>query len=352
MRIIKESIDIKRKCGSIRMSVEHPDDVYTLYNLIYPGDKIKSLTQRKVTLENGKTQQKIYILMEIRVESTSVDLESATLFAKGKTISENERVKTGSYHTIDITLNTEFRLTKNEWNTLSLKSLKEMKKDYTEILFMILNEKECVISSVTSNFIKILFRQEIKRKGYKDIVNWMIRKDLKSIKLVVIAGFHESRNEMYSKLVSNPGLREYEKRFCVVKLENRDGKSGNSKTIENVLKDPYFSKKFMDIQFIKDLKEMDKFLDNFMNCSLLCSVGMEEVKESMEYGAVRSLLITNEVLKSYDVAVRREVEQLCRDVEQSGGAVYIIPAKHYSGAKLDQMGGICANLKYSHREME
>ncbi len=93
------------------------------YNLVAVGDSLRASTFRKVTTEGstGSTKSnKIRLTLTVTVESIDFDTQACKLRVKGRNIEENEHVKLGAYHTLDLEPNRKFTLTKTEWDTVSL----------------------------------------------------------------------------------------------------------------------------------------------------------------------------------------------------------------------------------------
>ncbi len=104
------------------------------YNLVAIGDSLRASTMRKVTTEGstGSTKStKIRLTLTVRVEDIDFDTQACMLRVKGRNIEENEHVKMGAYHTIDLELNRKFMLTKTEWDTVSLERV-DMATDPTK----------------------------------------------------------------------------------------------------------------------------------------------------------------------------------------------------------------------------
>ena len=93
------------------------------YNLVAVGDSLRASMFRKVTTEGstGSTKSnKIRLTLTVTVESIDFDTQACKLRVKGRNIEENEHVKLGAYHTLDLEPNRKFTLTKTEWDTVSL----------------------------------------------------------------------------------------------------------------------------------------------------------------------------------------------------------------------------------------
>ena len=61
--------------------------------------------------------------MTLDVEDIEYDHQGCKLRVKGRNIEENEFVKMGAYHTIDIEANRKFTLAKTEWDTVALERI-------------------------------------------------------------------------------------------------------------------------------------------------------------------------------------------------------------------------------------
>lgn len=105
---------------------EEKEDIWHVYNLIQEGDTIRASTMRKIITESatGSTgANKVRTTLTISVESIDYDFEACMLRVKGKNVEENQYVKMGQYHTIDIELNRKFTLSKQEWDVYALERL-------------------------------------------------------------------------------------------------------------------------------------------------------------------------------------------------------------------------------------
>lgn len=104
------------------------EDMWHVYNLLQVGDHIRASTLRKVVSESatGTTgSTKVRTMLRIAIETIDYDFEGCVLRVKGKNVEENQYVKMGQYHTLDIELNRKFTLTKEEWDVYSLDRLEQ-----------------------------------------------------------------------------------------------------------------------------------------------------------------------------------------------------------------------------------
>ncbi|BAS91441.1 Os04g0659900, partial [Oryza sativa Japonica Group] len=107
---------------------EEEDDLWHAYNLIVPGDTLQSVTVRKVLREmasGGRDAERVRLKLEIVVESVDYDKEGSVLRVRGKNITENDHVKIGQFHTVELELKRQFTLTKELWDWLALDTIQQ-----------------------------------------------------------------------------------------------------------------------------------------------------------------------------------------------------------------------------------
>jgi len=125
MRLVHRDLD-KNGSGQVVLIPEEPEDMWHAYNLVTSGDSIKSTTIRKVKDESStgsSTTSRVRTTLTISVEATEFDTAACELRVKGRNIQENQYVKMGAYHTIDLQLNQKFTLAKQHWDFVALDRL-------------------------------------------------------------------------------------------------------------------------------------------------------------------------------------------------------------------------------------
>ncbi|KAF9764964.1 Protein pelota [Nosema granulosis] len=346
MKIQNDRVDKKRNIGHMSLIPESQDDIYELDSIINVGDIVKSHTQRKVQMDN-KTQIKLNLFLKIKIETINVDLQGSIIYLKGRTCEENEHVKLGSYHTIEVELGKKFDLYKEIWTNTQLKAIKECTKAKQDLLFVVLYEKECVISQVGKNRTTIKNKIEIKNKKFANIVN-SLANHINSIEIMVIASVSDYRNDLQKAIKNHKDFKSFNS-ICVVKLPTELKNSTNSKIINYVLTDPSTSKQFGSIKYVEDLKEINKFFIDFEKGSDLICIGKRDVDEGIEYGALDRVFLTDEIYRPSSVNERRDIEEFCKTLETYRIKLYIVPISHYHGYKLKELGGMAGILKFIYK---
>lgn len=175
MRLIKQTIDRRTGAGAATLLPEEPEDMWHAYNLIRPQDTLRAAAVRKVTTSSatGATSSKrVHTNLTIRVTSTDFDAGSSQLHVAGQVAVENEFVGLGQSHTLDLELQRQFVLEKNDgWDSIAIEALKEA-TDPTkraEVWAVVMQEGMANICLITEH--QTILRQRVesaiprKRKG-------------------------------------------------------------------------------------------------------------------------------------------------------------------------------------------
>lgn len=98
----------------------------------------------------------------IRVESVNFDREHCGLRLNGVNVKENEHIKIGQYHTLEIELDRPFFLTKESWDSISLDLLEELSNPLkkAEVAALVMEEGLAVICLVQATMTKTCARIE------------------------------------------------------------------------------------------------------------------------------------------------------------------------------------------------
>ncbi|XP_017482321.1 PREDICTED: protein pelota-like [Rhagoletis zephyria] len=174
MRLVNRNFD-KGAQGSVTLIPEEPEDMWHTYNLIAEGDQVRSTTIRKVQNESAtgsSTSSRVRTTLTISVESIDFDTQACMLRLKGRNIEENQYVKMGAYHTLDLELNRKFEIRKAEWDTIALERI-EMACDPTQssdLAAIVMQEGLAYVCLITASMTLVRSKIEVsiprKRKGH------------------------------------------------------------------------------------------------------------------------------------------------------------------------------------------
>jgi len=375
MKLLNKRIDNNSK-GTVTLQIEDEEDIWQAYNLINRGDSVKSSTYRKVTTESStgsKDSNKIRITLTIRVESTEYDSQGSQIRVKGKNIVENDYVKMGQYHTIDIELNTKLTLWKFKWDSISSERL-EMACDPSkkaDLVGLVMQPGLAYLCLITDSMTIVKSRIEINipkkrnnavsqhEKGMDRFMDAILQAilrhvDFDVVKCIIIASPGFTKDQFY-KYMCDRIVKENIK----ILIDNKHkfllvhSNSGFKSALTEVLTDPVVLAKLENTKAITEVKALEKFFETLELDQDRAYYGWRHVsKAHYDYQAIEKLLISDKLFRSTRISDRKKYIQLVDDVKANGGEVYLFSSMHVSGQQLDNMSGIAAILRYPIPEID
>uniref|UniRef100_A0A673KL60 Protein pelota homolog n=1 Tax=Sinocyclocheilus rhinocerous TaxID=307959 RepID=A0A673KL60_9TELE len=122
MKLAHKDIE-KDNAGQVTLIPEEAEDMWHTYNLLHVGDSLRASTIRKVQTESSTGSvgsSRVRTTLTLCVETIDFDSQACQLRVKGTNIQENQYVKMGAYHTIELELNRKFTLAKKVWDSVVL----------------------------------------------------------------------------------------------------------------------------------------------------------------------------------------------------------------------------------------
>lgn len=376
MKLVHKNIQ-KDERGSITLIPEESEDMWHVYNLVAEGDSVRASTYRKVQKEGAtgtRQTQKIRLNLTLEVVEINFDVEACALRLKGRNIEENEHVKLGAYHTIDLESNRKFTLTKHEWDTISIERV-ELATDpakSADVAAIVMQEGLAnvmlISGSLTLNRAKIDI--SVPRKRHGPAVQQHEKALNRFFELIVQAILKHVNFEIIKVcLVGSPGFTkdqffEYMINFAnkapegKVLLENKSKfilvhtSSGFKHSLKEVLQDPTLQSKLADTKATEEVRALDQFYKTLTNEPLKAFYGEKHVLRAAEAQAIEVLLISDNLFRAQDVVKRKKFVKLVEDVREFGGDVKIFSHMHVSGEQLEQLTGVCAILRFPMQELE
>lgn len=345
------------------------------YNLIAEGDRVRSTTIRKVqneTATGSSTSSRVRTTLTISVESIDFDTQACVLRLKGRNVEENQYVKMGAYHTLDLEMNRKFELTKAEWDTISLERI-DMACDVTQnadVAAVIMQDGLAHVCLITSSMTLIRSKIEVgiprKRKGnvqqhekglakfYDAVMQGILRHvNFNVVKCILIAspGFVKDQffDYMFQQAVKldNKVLLDNKSKFLLVHAS-----SGFKHSLKEVLQDPAVTAKMSDTKAAGEVKALENFYTMLQVEPSKAFYGKKHVMRAAEAQAIETLLISDNLFRCQDINTRKEYVNLVDSVRDSGGEVKIFSSMHISGEQLSQLTGVAAILRFPMPELE
>lgn len=348
-----KKIKVDYQKGIAKIKVENADDLWYLSQIMDRGDLVSGRTLRKLKLGGEEDRKKSIVkkpvFIKIQLDKTEFSESQISLRALGVIEEGPEDIPKGEHHTFNIEVGTELTIEKKFLN---------YQKDKLEESF----------DSQISNIIIVVFDREeayfalMKKYGYEIISHIegnVAKKDVET----------KNTQNFYLEIIKN--LEEYEKRYNAMNMvvaspafwkdellknlnnENLKKKivfatcsSVTKSAINEILKRPEVKKVLVKDRTTKEIN----FVENLMQAiskNEKSAYGFKEVNESVNNGAVETLLVTDafiqELRKDDDF---EKLDNLMKTADKVKAGVHIISSKHEGGKKLDGLGGIGAILRY------
>ncbi|WFD33670.1 Translation factor pelota [Malassezia cuniculi] len=428
MKIVSRHLE-RDGSGTVALIPEGDEDLYHLYNLIQPGDLVRSSTVRRIQSESSTGSIESHrIRLQLTISVTKLDFEMAggqgmsnsdaplgtisendsassaqstpfssmvlgeageagssaalsgasqgqpTLHLAGRVAEENEHVRTGSFHTLDIEINRKLSIKKELWDAHHLETLEESGEagNTAEVGAVILGEGRAIVCLLTNNM--TIVRQRIhvpmprKRQGaghggaasssaaklidrFNGQVYAAVMKllELPAMRTVILASPAFWRETMYDYLISE-ATRRGDKLLMGSEAKRKLLKVHTATThvhaLMEVLKSPEVAAQLQNTKFTRETQLMDKFLRTLASDELRAWYGERQVVLAAARGAVGTLLLSDALLRNAHPQRRKQWVELGEQIRSFGGQVVVFSTLHESGRQLNSLGGVAALLTY------
>ena len=272
---------------------------------------------QKESSTGSVNSQRIRTKLCIRVEKIDFDVQASELHLAGPVIEENEHVKLGSYHTLDLELHRQFQLAKDEWDSIALQRIHDAvhASETAEIGAVVLQEGLANICFITEN--RTILRQRIdvnipkKARGAGSGYEKGLEKFYGQVYTAMKQYFEFDKLKVV--LLASPGfwaegLREYilkeatrEENKAIIQAKANivtvHSSTGHVHALNEVLKSPEVLNKLSDTKFAKEVRALDLFYKTLGDDETKAFYGPKDVKEAIEKGAVGTLLISDSLFR-------------------------------------------------------
>ncbi|XP_022742400.1 protein PELOTA 1-like [Durio zibethinus] len=362
MKIVQQNLTLNQP-GSVKIILEEHDDLWLVYNLIARGDTIVTDTARKVvrnkssvTNANRKDCFRVQIKIEIKITDVDYDDDSSALRVRGRNLVANELMASGAYHTLKIEKNKEFDLTKKLWDSDAIENLhkaseKASRADLAVIIIQTGSAQVFLIGNkVTTLCAKIeaskTNNKTVSNKFYAGIFQAFVKHvDFNTVRCVVLGSPGSIKEEFRGYLFQEAqrlkmkSIGDNKSRFVMVNI-------GNKNSLKEILHDDQVMGLIKDTKAVMEIKAYKEFSDLLLTDSDRACYGPRSVETAHEMMAIEALLITDDLLRSKDIALRQKYMELVKSVKKAGGKAIVFSSTHVSGEQLAQLTGIAAILRF------
>lgn len=374
MKLVSKNVT-KEGEGDVTLIPEEPEDMWHAYNIISEGDSVRSTTIRKVQTESStgsSSSNRVRTTLTISVESIDFDTQACMLRLKGKNIEENQFVKMGAYHTLDLEMNRKFSLRKPVWDSIALERV-DTACDPTksaDVAAVIMQEGLAHVCLITPSMTLVRAKIDVtiprKRKGfvgqhekgltkfYDNILQAILRHiNFEIVKCILICSPGFVKDQFFDYMIQyavktdNKILLDNKPKFMLV-----HSSSGFKHSLREVLQDPAVINKMSDTKAAGEVKAMETFYTTLQCEPSKAFYGKKHVEKANEAQAIETLLISDTLFRCQDINLRKEYVSLVESVRDYGGEVKIFSSLHVSGEQLEQLTGVAAILRFPMPELE
>jgi protein pelota len=357
-----------------------PPQQWHAYNLIAPSDLLRAAAIRRVTTESstGSTSStRVHTTLLIRVTGVDFDAQAGQLHVSGRVAEENQHVRVGGHHTLDLELQRNFTLEKGAgWDSVALDAVREAVRPDREGVVPAVVMQEGLASIALITEYQTVLKQRVesaiprKRAGraadhdkgvvrfYQVVLETLLRHvDITLPRPLLLAspGFTAQGFLKYildeATRTGNKALLANKANFVVV-----HSSSGHLHSLNEVLKSPEVLAKLKDTKYAKETKLMDDFMALLRKDDGRAWYGPSEVEKAVEKGAVGRgggvLLISNSLFRSQVIGTRKRWVALVDKVKEEGGDARVLSSDHESGKRLEGLGGIAAILTFPLEDLD
>jgi protein pelota len=376
MKILKKKLkpketetgERKRRVGELALVPESLDDLWHLKHVIEPGDLVYSLTYRRIEEATDKVRpdkaDKKPVRLGIRTDAVEFHKFSRRLRIKG-VIEEGPETELGAYHTFNIEPDTKLSVVK-AWKEHQLKRLREAEKAFATIAVLVVTveEGEAVAGIVRQYGVDELFSLRYSSgKGMehagggssKSVFFGELLKQLQNsmqttkAEALIIAGPGFIKDDFFSF------LKDHDMELAKKTRIEQASSIGVSGFLE-VLKRGAVERLKHEERLTKEVTLLDRLMAEISKDEGGKAVyGKDEVRKALEYGAVETLMVSDEKLMRTRMGEEgteqekeaEEIDRMLEEAERKRGEVVIFSTEFEPGKRLNALGGIAALLRFA-----
>ncbi len=347
----------------MKIKVESLDDLWTLYNIISKDDVVYSKTFRRVKQSEEAIRadkgERIPVYLGIKVEETSFQGFTDRLRIKGRIISGPEDlVSLGSFHTFNVEPDSQIEIVKDKWSRIDIKRIEDALKSTSApiIILCAVDSNEATIALMSNFQTKIITRitENIPGKRLSDRENAEACQRFYASILNVFETLM-SANKVDYVIIAGPGfVKDYLRDYILHRkpeLKNMiitdTVSSGDVTGINEIIRRGAAISVLSKLRVIEHSNIIEDVLRRLAKNTGDVAYGFKDVKEAAERGAVQTLIVIDELVRSWDETERNNVHNLIETVENTGGVIKIFSVQTPPGEQLKGLGGVAALLRFN-----
>eukprot|EP00040_Diaphanoeca_grandis_P017510 m.91474 g.91474 ORF g.91474 m.91474 type:complete len:386 (-) comp26472_c0_seq1:104-1261(-) len=369
MKLLSKQFE-KDGAGSLKLIPTETEDMWHLYNLISELDTVTATAVRKVKTESstGSTDsKKVRTTLTITVIKVEFDSECCSMRVSGRTIEGNEFVNAGAHHTLELELNRAVTITKPSWDLITLEriDLACNAAKSADVGAVVMQDGLAHVCAITSSMtlVQCKIEMNVPRKG-KDRIGTQHEKGMQKFfdKVFDAIANNFDFDVVKCVLICSPGhLKENFLEYLLKEAIKRDNKtliknkskfltvnvsSGHKHALNEALQDPAVVSRLSNTKAAGEVKALDDFYKMLNTDADRAFYGYNHVAHANEQQAIETLLVTDALFRSNDIATRRRYVELVQTATDNGATLHIFSSLHVSGERLGLLSGVAAILRF------
>ncbi|HMF30174.1 MAG TPA: mRNA surveillance protein pelota [Candidatus Lokiarchaeia archaeon] len=354
MKILK----FDEKKGEMTLQIETLNDLWVLYNVIFPGDKVEARTVRRVVVREGEKGDRKPMKLGITVEDVSFYEFANRLRIKGQIYAgPNDLISIGRYHTLNIEPNQSIKVIKEIWYDHLVQRIKKSAQagrgfqvlvipidSGDAIVALLSNYSQTIIARVHENlpgkrYGKQAWEQELEK--FLGTVAKIVEENLSAyeIRLIVVAGPGFVKEKFADYLQTHvAGARG--------KVNLESATSAEDSAIYEVLRKGTLQVLQQDQRVVFETDLMEEVMRRVGKDEPTVTFGIAEAQQACQFGAIETFLISDVKFRESRGDDRDNIEKLLRDIESANGKVEIVSSLHPAGEQLLKLGGYVGLLRF------
>ena len=332
-------LEFDEKKGLMKLHVEDEDDLWVIHLILEKGDKVIAKTTRDVSL--GKESRRIPMTVELQVDHTEFQEYTTRLRIHGIILDAPEKfgIK-GAHHTINLDVGDDIIIIKDKWTEFALNKIKRQVEKANKILIALVDFDEYLIAVPMEQGVRILAEKTLQSPNKED--ENIIEENAEEVSEEIKSFYQSLHAEVVILAGPGPFKELVAKKLSGIKIYIDSVSSANRSGLHEILRRDIIDQVYRDYEIAKQVKVVEKIMENLAKNTGLVAYGLDEIKKGDEYGAIDTLLITEDLLSQN----REQIDQILEDIEKKRGKVLIVPKDSPVYYQVKSLTGIVALLRF------
>jgi len=350
--IVSESFP---KQGTVRLTPESPDDLWTLRRLLAPGDTVVSKSSRVSKREGDYTRpdkgERIKVVIALELDTVTLDSSVGRLRMSGRIVeASDENISKAGTHSLLISPGQELTIKKEKWGAAETRILDSSKTSGRRFLLVAIDRRDAGIGLLGGSHLQVVSSlesgasgkggtktKEVDMQPYFRKVVEVLKSTWRQGDLVVVAGPGNTKLTLENLIRKDPELGKNEVLVEGLDLSGSDG-------VRALVKSDGFRKVANDSMLVEIEEAVEEAITRISRGERRVAYALPRVSAAATTGAVERCLVSDDVFQN-NLDEKALVETL-NAVEEKGGRVFLIDSSLETGKQVSALGGIVALLRY------